>query len=270
MRYLAAILLSVTFAGAGEELAKRVDELVTRWKQGDEAARAGVLAETKALGDPVLAELFRRLGRPARAVPAPDPGVEMAPAGAVEPSDRLVALEVRFAEPTRPGQLAIAETRLLDPVEEAALEGKVRTVSAPRLTCYDGQRANISILERLEYVKTFDADRKVVTGTVQTGLVLGALPRIVGKSVTLELRLVETKLKRPVVKLATSDGEIEMPELIKRETGLTLKLEDGGHAALALKRVGDSPPLMLALHARIVKLDPQEIRRAAPDAPEER
>ncbi|MHC4136525.1 MAG: hypothetical protein ACYS0K_16295 [Planctomycetota bacterium] len=244
MRYVAAILLLATVAGAGDRMTRRVNELVARWKNGDEAARAGVLAETKALGDQALAELFRRLG---------------------EPSDRLVALEVRFAEPTRPGLLAIAKTRLLDQVEEASLKGKVQTISAPRLTCFDGQRANISILERLEYVKTFDADRKVVTGTVQTGLVLGALPRIVGKSVTLELRFVETKLKRPLVKLATRDGEIEMPELVKRETGLTLKFEDGGRATLALKRDGDAPPLVLALHARIVKLDPQEIRRAAPE-----
>ena len=265
MRYLAAILLSVTIAGAGDKLTRRVDELVARWTQGDDAARAGVLAETRALGDQALAELFRRLGRPRRDFPARDPGVTMAPADAGTESDRLVALEVRFAEPTRPGLLAIAETRLLSQAEEASLEGKVRTISAPRLTCFDGQRANISILERIEYVKTFDADRKVVTGTVQTGLVLGALPRIVGESVTLELRLVETDLKRPVVKLATRDGEIEMPELIKRETGLTLKFEDGGRATLALKRAGDAPPLVLTLHARIVKLDPKEIRRAAPE-----
>ncbi|MHC4161243.1 MAG: hypothetical protein ACYSUM_03805 [Planctomycetota bacterium] len=265
MRYVAAILLLATVAGAGDRMTRRVNELVARWKNGDEAARAGVLAETKALGDQALAELFRRLGRPRCDFPARDPGVEMAPANAGEPSDRLVALEVRFAEPTRPGLLAIAKTRLLDQVEEASLKGKVQTISAPRLTCFDGQRANISILERLEYVKTFDADRKVVTGTVQTGLVLGALPRIVGKSVTLELRFVETKLKRPLVKLATRDGEIEMPELVKRETGLTLKFEDGGRATLALKRDGDAPPLVLALHARIVKLDPQEIRRAAPE-----
>jgi len=265
MRYLTAILLLLTVAGAGDKLTRRVDELVTRWTQGDDAARAGVLAETRALGDQALTELFRRLSRPRPDFPARDPGVEMAPDDARTESDRLVALEVRFAEPTRPGLLAIAETRLLSPVEEASLEGNVRTISAPRLTCYDRQRANISILEQLEYVKTFDADRKVVTGRVQTGLVLGALPRIVGESVTLELRLVETDLKRPVVKLATRDGEIEMPELIKRETGLTLKFDDGGRATLALKRTDDAPPLVLALHVRIVKLDPKEIRRAAPE-----
>ena len=264
MRYVAAILLVATVAGAGDGMTRRMDELVARWKNGDEAARAGVLAETKALGDRALAELFRRLGQPRRDFPARDPGVDMAPS-AGESSDRLVALEVRFAEPNRPGLLAIEKTRLLDQVEEASLEGKVRTISAPRLTCFDGQRANISILERLEYAKTFDADRKVVMGAVQTGLVLGALPRIVGKTVTLELRFVETKLKRPLVKLATRDGEIEMPELVKRETALTLKFEDGGRATLALKRDGDAPPLVLALHAKIVKLDPQEIARAAPE-----
>ncbi|MHC4819551.1 MAG: hypothetical protein ACYTF8_16020, partial [Planctomycetota bacterium] len=188
MRHLATILLLATVAGAGDPMTQRVDQLVARWKKGDEAARAGVLAETSALGDPALAELFRRLGRPRRDFPARDPGVEMAPATEVEASDRLVTLEVRFVEPNTPGVLEITKTRLLDEVEEAALEGKVKTISAPRLTCYDGQRANISVLERLEYVKTFDADRKVVTGSVQTGLVLGALPRIVGKSVTLELR----------------------------------------------------------------------------------
>jgi len=265
MRHVTAILLLATVASAGDPMIRRVDELVARWKKGDEAARVGVVAETKALGDEALAELFRRLGRPRRDFPARDPGVEMAPVKAVEPSDRLVALEVRFAEPTRPGLLAIAKTRLLDQVEEAALEGKVQTISAPRLTCYDGQRCNISVVERLEYVKTFDADRKGVTGTVHTGLVLGALPKIVGESVTLELRFVETRLKRPMVKLATRDGEIEMPELVKRETALTLKFDDGGRATLALKRDGDAPPLVLTLHAKIVKLDPEEIRRAAPE-----
>ena len=263
MRYVTAILLLATVAGAGDPMTRRVDELIARWKKGDEAAQAGVLAETRALGDEALAELFRRLGRPRLDPPAPDPGVEMAPAKAVEPSDRLVNLEVRFAEPSRPGLLAIAKTRLLDQVEEAALEGKVQTLSAPRLTCYDGQRCNISILEKLEYVKTFDADRKVVTGTVQTGLALAALPKIVGESVKLELKFIETRLKRPLVKLATRDGEIEMPELVKRETALTLKFDDGGRATLALKRDGDAPPLVLTLHAKIVKLDPQEIRRAA-------
>lgn len=266
MRYLTAILLLATVAGAGDPMTRRVDDLVARWKNGDDAARAGVLAETRALGEPALAELFRRLGRPQHDFPTPAQGVELAPATEVEPSDRLVNLEVRFVEPQRPGLLKVENTRLLDEVEEAALEGKVRTIAAPRLTCYDGQRANIAVSEQIEYVKTFDADRKVVTGTVRTGLVLDALPRIAGKSVTLELRFIDTTLKRPVVKLATRDGEIEVPELIKRETGLTLKFDkEEGRTTLALKRPGEAPPLILSLHAKIVELDPQEVRRAAPE-----
>ena len=149
---IAVLLSALPVRADGEaDLSKRIDTLVTRWRTGDAAAREGVLAETKALGDRALVALFDRIVRIAgtpRDFPGKDPGVDLAPAPA-QRSDEMVMIEVHFAESTKP---LIGGARLLDPQERVALAGNVKFISAPRLTVFDGQRANVSVIKRPPHI----------------------------------------------------------------------------------------------------------------------
>ena len=160
-------------------------------------------------------------------------------------------IEVHFAESTKP---LIGGARLLDPQETVALAGNVKFISAPRLTVFDGQRANVSVIKRRTYVRSYDEKKQAVQGTVRSGILLEVRPILAKdkKFVTLELRLLHSELKEPLAKLKTDAGLIELPELLKREMAVTLTLADGGKTTLAMPR-GDSKPLLVTLHAKLVK-----------------
>ncbi|MHC4338766.1 MAG: hypothetical protein ACYSX0_00950 [Planctomycetota bacterium] len=229
---------------SGGDLASRIDGLIERWKNGDEAARVGVVAETAELGDEAIDELYRRLARTTRDFPARDPGVVMSKGSGDHLSDRAVSMEIRFGKLDR--QLA-PQPKLLEERPEA------ESISAPRLTMYDGQRSNISVLNQKSYVRTYEGDDPIV-GTVRAGLVLDVRPIISrdGKYITFEMRCVQAELADPIGTLNTPAGPIGVPVVLKRETAFTVTVKDGSEAHLALP---GKTPLLISVRANLVEFE---------------
>ena len=251
---IAVLLSALPVRGDGDEdLSDRVDTLVGRWRNGDAAARTGVLAETKALGDRALTALFDRIAGTPQDFPGTDPGVDLAPAPA-QRSDEMVIVEVSFIEGDQP---VIGGARLLDPREEMNLAGNIKIMQTPRRVVHDGQRVNVTITEQRTYVRSYDEKRQPVQGTVRSGILLEARPIVARdkKSVTLELRLLHSELKEPMARLKTDAGMIGLPEILKHEMAVTLTLADGGKATLAMPREGGKP-LLLGVRATLLRVPP--------------
>jgi len=257
---LPTVLLAVAAAaGAGDAedaaVSRRVDSLLERWRTGDAAARAGVVAETRALGDAAVAALFRRLAPNDRPdFPGTAPGVRMSEEQGAPRADLLVSVQLRVGE--LEGD-APAAARIWSGEELAALEGKVQYVTAPRLTVYDGQRANVSVLRPRSYVRTYDAAKAPVEGVVQSGLVVDLRPRVLadGKTVSLELKCVHSRLAEPMAKLATPAGEIELPVVDLREAALTLDVADGARRVVALPATGERGALVVSVETAVTRLE---------------
>jgi hypothetical protein len=252
MRIRIMVMALATAVLAGESMEARVDGLIDRYRDGDEAARTGVIAETQALGELAVAELYRRLVDSVQDQPAGDPGVVMTSEHDTRRSDRVITLDFGFLRPQ--GEVD-ADTCLLGPAQIAALEGKVESLSAPRLTVYDGQRANISILDQKTYVRTRAPGGEPVTGTVRSGLVLEVRAGIVGDGVSLELRWVAARLREPLARIDTDRGFVELPEVMKRETAVTLDLESGGRRVLLVRNWADGKPMLLDMRATVTTFD---------------
>jgi len=259
---LPAMLVLLAAAARGgdapdEALSRRIDSLIARWTGGDAAARAGVVAETRALGDEAVAELFSRLARaPEADEPSTAPGVRMSEEKGEPRRDRVVGMTIRVGELQAEAPKA---ARVWTDEEIAKLEGKVAYVSAPRLTVYDRQRANVSILDQRTFVRTFDERKQPVQGTVQSGLTLDLRPRISadGKTVSLELKCTRAQLEEPVAKLDTPAGAIELPVVATRQAALTLDVVDGGRKVIALPSagIGGQGALVVALEAHVTALE---------------
>jgi general secretion pathway protein D len=140
----------------------------------------------------------------------------------------------------------------IDDIELQAILQAVRKrqrsnlVRAPRLTVFNTQRANVSILQQIAYVKDYDvqvatnatiADPQV--GTIQEGVVLDVRPIISSdrKYVTLELQptvaeLLETEQRRTELASSASSGSgevvIELPRLQMTKIKTTVTIPDGG------------------------------------------
>jgi hypothetical protein len=229
-------LLLLAVAVAGEPLDERMDRLVERWRAGDAAARAGVLAETRALGDEALSILFERLAAREEALLEPgDPGT-------------IVAVEIHVAE----SPAADEGARILSEEDAAAL-GEGTPIGSPSLTVYDGQRANVSILEEKEYVRTYDEARAPVKGVVQVGLVLDVRPvvSVDRKAVTLELRCVRSALDG-IPEMETPLGRIGVPQVLTRDAALTVTVPAEAATTLALPCVGAGKALLLTLRAQVL------------------
>lgn len=257
-----ALVLGARLARGGEErtLETRVDRLVARWREGDRATRAGVVAETKALGEEAIAELFRRVARPEPAAP-PRLGIA-APAARETPAPashraRLVMLTVRFARIEGSGSAEITRTGILDDHETEALRDKLEFVAAPRLTVYDGQRANVTIVEEKSYTEAYDAQAAPVKGAVQTGLVLDVRPTIDGDTVKLQLRCERARLAS-MDTVPTPAGGIEVPRVEKHETAITLALRQG-KATVALPGAGQEP-VIVEIEAKVLSREFEEAK----------
>jgi hypothetical protein len=240
-------------AVAEENMQARIDRLIARWAHGDAAAQAGVAAETRALGDAAITELYRRLARESRDFPGPELGTGFSSAPEVLDAERLVNLEVRIATPAANAVMPKHAT-LLGAEAAAALLKDADEISAPQLTTYDGQRANISISNQQSYTRTIDGDRNAVAGTVQSGLMLEVRPRLIDKTnrLSMELRCVRAELDGEIPEIDTAEGRIGAPVITKREFAITLVVESDQSVALALP---GTEPLLLRIKA--VRLEPE-------------
>lgn len=130
-----------------------------------------------------------------------------------------------------------------------AVEKDVDTslVNAPRLTIYNNQRANLTLVNQITYVKDYDvevaqtafiADPNV--DVIQDGLTLDVLPTVSHdrKTVRLEVKPTLATLMRPIrtfesnLSGLTTPVVIELPELTYSQAATTVTVPDGGYVVI--------------------------------------
>lgn len=126
-------------------------------------------------------------------------------------------------------------------------------VNAPRLTIYNRQRANLSIVNQVSYVKDYDVEvaqtafiADPLIDVVQDGLTLDVKPTVSydRKYVQLELQPTVATLLRPIRTFETNLSGlttpviIELPEVITRSAATTVTVPDHGYVVIGgLKHV---------------------------------
>lgn len=116
-------------------------------------------------------------------------------------------------------------------------------MTAPRLTVYNTQRSNITLVNQISYIRDYDVEvaqtasiADPVVGIIQDGLVLDVRPTISNdrRFVTLELRPTVANLIEPIRTLTTTLGSqtqpvtIQLPELIVQSAETTVTVPDRG------------------------------------------
>ena len=241
MRKLLLLLALAPFVGAQD-----IDKLIERHAKGDKKA----VTEAVLLGEPGVKALLDRLTRARFAAK---------PLGAEFPKDRLAhktkdMVQLRFDLLQTKAPRGPATPRLLSAKEfEAmkALDGS-KLVTAPQLTVFNAQLANVTVAEQTAYTKAYDEQKLAVRGVVSTGTVLDARARIRAKkgSIDLDLRCVTAALaggKIPTLK--TPSGEIGVPQVIKREVVISLNVKPNAKTYLLLPRMG---PLVVVIDTGII------------------
>jgi type II secretory pathway component GspD/PulD (secretin) len=161
----------------------------------------------------------------------------------------------RFGNPdslTNSGGLSFQHTYLDDTEIEVILRAvekseRVQQITAPRITVYNTQRANVSVLNQVAYVADYEVEiaqasniANPVIQTIQDGVVLDVRPVVSAdrRFVTLELRPTVAVLQRPIATFSTSlaSGPIganapvilQIPELRKSTVRTTVSMPDSG------------------------------------------
>lgn len=119
---------------------------------------------------------------------------------------------------------------------------RVNTVTAPSITVYNTQRANLQVIRSVAYIKDFNVEiaQAAVIGdpivdVVKEGVVLDVRPIVSSdrRFITLELRPTVATLVRPIRTFSTTLGvgtavTFEVPELRKESLRTTVVMPDGG------------------------------------------
>jgi len=115
-------------------------------------------------------------------------------------------------------------------------------VVAPKITAYNGARANITVLNQVSYIQDFDVEiaqaaqiGDPIVQTLRDGVILDITPIVSSdrKYVTLELRPTVAILKRPIATFTTTLANgppvtIQLPEISIRRVRTTVTMPDGG------------------------------------------
>ncbi len=115
-------------------------------------------------------------------------------------------------------------------------------VVAPRLTAYNGQRANVTVLNQLSYISDFDVEiaqasqiGDPIVQTLRDGVILDLRPVISAdrRFITMELRPTVALLQRPIATFQTTLANgppvtIQLPELQIQRVRTTVTMPDGG------------------------------------------
>jgi Flp pilus assembly secretin CpaC/tetratricopeptide (TPR) repeat protein len=147
---------------------------------------------------------------------------------------------------TGTGGFSLQYTYLDDVQLEAILRAvqkyeRVNTVTAPKLVVTNTQRANITVINHVAYVKDFDVEiaqaaviADPIVDVVKEGVILDVRPTISSdrRFVTLELRPTVATLIRPIRTFTTTLGvgsavTFEVPELRKQSIKTTVVMPDG-------------------------------------------
>jgi type II secretory pathway component GspD/PulD (secretin) len=121
--------------------------------------------------------------------------------------------------------------------------GRAEVLMAPRLTAFNTQRANITVVDQWAYIKDFDVQvaqsayiADPVIGTIQTGVVFDVRPIIANdrRYITLELRPTVADLQKPIRTFTTTLGAsgrevvFEVPTVRLQSVESTVRLPDQG------------------------------------------
>lgn len=150
---------------------------------------------------------------------------------------------------TNSGGLSIQGVYLDDIQIEAIMRAvrktqRVNIVTAPKLTAFNAQRANVQLLNQLAYIRDFDVEvaqaatiGDPIVGRIEEGVVLDVRPIVSSdrRFVTLELRPTVATLVRPIPTFSTLLGVaastpvfIQTPELRIQRVETTVTVPDRG------------------------------------------
>jgi len=119
---------------------------------------------------------------------------------------------------------------------------RIEQINAPRLTVYDTQRANVSVLTQSSYVQDFDVEiaqaaaiGDPIVRTIRDGIILDVRPIVSAdrRFITMELRPTVADLVRPIPTFQTSLATgppvtIQVPEIAISRVRTTVTMPDGG------------------------------------------
>ncbi|MCC7136890.1 MAG: hypothetical protein IT460_00505 [Planctomycetes bacterium] len=118
-----------------------------------------------------------------------------------------------------------------------------RTLTAPSVTVYNTQRANLTVVNQRAYIQDFDVEvaqtsyiADPIIGVLQSGLTLDVRPTVSNdrKYITLELQPTVANLIEPITQFSTRLAStstpvvIELPELQIQKARTTVRIPDGG------------------------------------------
>jgi len=158
----------------------------------------------------------------------------------------LVQLEVRILK-SKPSKEALPTVLRADQVDGLIKRLGAEVISAPKLTCYNGQNATVTALEQVSFIQEFSVEEKdgvflldPTVGIAQDGVSLDIRP-VAGTDGTVRLVATATltRLQRPfptlkVPTIAGQAGEIQIPELRSSHVRKLLTCEPGHVAVLDL------------------------------------
>jgi general secretion pathway protein D len=125
-------------------------------------------------------------------------------------------------------------------VEKSA---KARTLTAPTITVYNTQRANLTVVNQLSYIQDFDVEvaqtsfiADPIVGIIQDGLTLDVRPTVSNdrRYITLEIQPTVADLVEPIPTFATTLAAsfapviIQLPELRLQQARVTVRIPDKG------------------------------------------
>ncbi|MBI4616860.1 MAG: hypothetical protein HY720_24820 [Planctomycetes bacterium] len=120
---------------------------------------------------------------------------------------------------------------------------RINLLTAPRVTAFNTQRANVAVLRQFGYIKDFDVQvaqnatvADPIIGIVQDGVVLDVKPVISAdrKFITMELQPAFAEVDLPLRQFVTTLGQtgqavtIELPRVVLRKVQTTVTIPDGG------------------------------------------
>jgi type II secretory pathway component GspD/PulD (secretin) len=119
---------------------------------------------------------------------------------------------------------------------------RIEEIAAPRLTVYDTQRANVSVMTQNSYVQDFDVEiaqaaaiGDPIVQTIRDGIILDVKPIVSAdrRFITMELRPTVAILTRPIATFQTTLAQgppvtIQLPELQIQRVRTTVTMPDGG------------------------------------------
>ncbi len=118
-----------------------------------------------------------------------------------------------------------------------------KSLTAPKITVFNTQRANLTVVNQLSYIQDFDVEvaqtsfiADPIVGIIQDGLTLDVRPTVSNdrRYITLELQPTVAKLSQPIPTFATTLASsftpviIQLPELRLQQARVTVRIPDRG------------------------------------------